>query len=1212
MKLVIAVKQPVFLTLFMSASVVWLASVICLAQKPELVVQTGHSYAVTSAAFSPDGKTLASGSADHTIKLWEAGTGRELRTLAGHTDYVNSVAFSPDGQTLASVSRDHTIKLWEVGTGRELRALTEHTAPVTSVAFSPDGKTLASGSMDRTIKLWEVGTGRQVRTLGGHTKGADSVSPQVTSVAFSPDGKTLASGTMDKTVQMWEVSTGRKLLTLTGHTNRIKSVGFSANGKTLASGSWDSTIKLWEVDTGRELRTLAGHTGVVDSVAHRVNSVAFSFDGKMLASGTGDEAITLWEVGTGRELRTLIGHTASVNSVAFAPDGKMLASGSDDHTIKLWEAGTGRELRTLTGHTNPISSIAFSPDGQTLASGRWPSHTIKLWDVGTGRELRTLTGHTHAVNSVAFSPDGKMLASGSGDYTIKLWEVATGRELRALTGHTNTLISVAFSPDGKTLASGSSDNTIKLWEVATGRELHTLTEHTNRINSIAFSLDGKMLGSVSMDGTIKLWEVETGRVLRTLSGHTDSNSSISFSADGKTLAGNWVNTIKLWEVATGRELHTLTGHTASVTSVAFSPDGKKLASGGWDNTIKLWEVATGRELHTLTGHTASVTAVAFSPGGKALASCSWDGTIKLWRVESGELLTSLIALDEADWAVVAPDGLFDGSPGALKLMHWMVESEPITLEQLKERYWEPALLAKLMGFNKEPLRNVSKFENPRLYPDVKYEAPTKGSSTLAVTLTNRGGGIGPVQVYVNGKRFLKDARDVHLKENPDVKQATLNIDLSKASGIKTGEENRIRVVSSNAEGYISSPGYERAWAAGGPTNSAPLEVYAIIGGVSDYADPKLNLHFAAKDAVDIANAIELGANRLFYPAKIHLWLLTTADDPRAIAPTKDHFNKAFADARQAQSKDILIVYLAGHGITLQQGNDTYCYLTQEARTTDTAALSDPEVRRQQTITIQELVEWLKQIDANKQVVMLDTCAAGAALGSLMNKREPPGDAIRAIDQAKESSGSYFLLGSAADAVSYEVSQYGQGLLTYALLKGMSGPGLKDREYVDIETLFIFARDEVQRLATNIGGIQKPLFPPLNGESFRAGWLSAEDKQKIVLATPKPYILRPQFFDSQADYDRLGLVKRLSQLLRDESYVIGRGKSEGGLSFVDDEEFPAGIMPTGRYTVEGNMVTVTLRLRRDRIEIGNAQQVTGTKDNIAEKVIEAVKAAIRKL
>jgi WD40 repeat protein len=288
-----------------------------------------------------------------------------VATLSGHTHYVYSVAFSPDGKILASGSWDNTIKLWDVATGREVRTLKGHTNSVNSVAFSPDGKILASGSLDETIKLWDVATGREIRTFSGHTA-------SVWSVAFSPDGKLLASGSWDETIKLWDVATGEEIHTFKGHTDHVESVAFSPDGRTLASGSWDETIKLWDVATGKELRTLKGHTDYV-------RSVAFSPDGKLLASGSVDHTIKLWDVATGREIRTLSGHTDWVESVAFSPDGKTLASGSY-REIKLWDVATGRELRTLKGYTGYVYSVAFSPDGKILAFGS-QDETIKLWDV---------------------------------------------------------------------------------------------------------------------------------------------------------------------------------------------------------------------------------------------------------------------------------------------------------------------------------------------------------------------------------------------------------------------------------------------------------------------------------------------------------------------------------------------------------------------------------------------------------------------------------------------------------------------------------------------------------------------------------------------------------------------------------------------------------------------------------------------------------------
>ena len=604
-------------------------------QKTEYNRLEKHNGFVVSISFSPDGKTLASGSWDNTIKIWDRETGKEIRTLHGHDDAVYSLSFSPDGKTLASSSADNTIKFWNVDTGKEIRTLTGHTNYIFTVSFSPDGKTLASSSADKTIKLWNVDTGKEIRTFTGHTN-------FVMNVTFSPDGKTLASSGWDKTIKLWNVDTGKEIRTLTGHTNFVYALSFSPNSKTLASGSNDKTIKLWNVDTGNKIRTLYGHD-------YYVFSLSFSPDGQTLASGSADNTIKLWNLKTGKEARTLYGHDDSVRSVSFSSDGKTLASGSWDNSIKLWNIEASKTIHSLQGHDNAVYSTSFSPDGKTLASGSL-DRTIKVWNLETGKEIHTLQGHNGYIYSVSFSPDGKTLASTSWDSTIRLWNLETEKTIYTFLGHKRPVNSISFSPDGKTLASGSNDKTIKLWNVDTGKEIRTIQGDHKPINSVSFSPDGKTLASGSNDKTITLWNVDTGKEIRTLQGHHKPINTVSFSPDGKTLAsGSLDKTITLWNVDTGKEIRTFTGHESSVKSVSFSPDGKTLASGSLDKTIKLWNLDTGKEIPILRRHEKPVYSVSFSPDGKTLASGSDDKTIKLWNLIDFNLDLDSLMGRSCDW-----------------------------------------------------------------------------------------------------------------------------------------------------------------------------------------------------------------------------------------------------------------------------------------------------------------------------------------------------------------------------------------------------------------------------------------------------------------------------------------------------------------------------------------------------------------------------------
>jgi WD40 repeat protein/uncharacterized caspase-like protein len=1005
---------------------------VVLGQKPELSVQTGHAGQVLSLAFTSDSKLLASGSVDKTIVLWDPATGNQLRALKEHTGTVNSVAFSPDDKQLASGSADNTIKIWDVASGRVKQTLAGHTLYVSSVAFTPDGKMLASGSGDQSVKLWDLAAGREVRTL---VVGPASFAGIPVSVAFSRDGKMLATGA--QLVKLWDVKSGNEIRTIkvTESNNPMeRPIAFSYDGKVLATGG--GGVKLWDLATGKALRTLPGDAKVL----------SFSPDQKTLA-GTDRAEIKLWNITTGQEVQTLAGSQLGVDSVAFSTDGKLLAVGNSDNTVNLWDSVKRQEVRVLRGHVSAIASIAVSRDDKILASalaagiaGITRNDPIKIWDPITGQLVRSLLTRNDGY-SIGLSSDGTRLISGSSGNSISLWNVsqpAVQREFAVPRTSRFVPDQVALSSDGKLIAGGGRENSIKLWDAATGRELFTMTGHRKGIWDLAFSPDNKLLASAGSDAAIKLWSVATGQEVKTLADHSGGVGTIAFSPDGKKLAsGSQDKMILVWDVAAGDSDGAYFGHQEWVNAVSFSPDGKKLASGSEDGEVRIWQVAARgpqgepqvikRPLQTMTGHAGRVNSLTFNADGKLLVSGSSDASMKLWDVSTGKELASLFSMDQQDWLVLTPDGLFDGSPAAWNQILWRFSAnlfDVAPVELFFNDYYHPGLLADLYA-GKRPVAPQNITQKDRRQPSVKLSV--NEAQVAAAQIRSRTIG---VKIEVN--QAPAGAQDVRLFRNGalvkvwrgDVLKGQSRVVLEAQIPIVAGP-NRLTAYAFNRDNVKSADA--SVTVTGIDSLKQPGTLYVLAIAVNKYANPQFDLRYAVADATDFAGELQR------QEAKIKNYERTEIISIQDARATKANIMEALTGlAARVKPEDAVVVYYAGHG-TAQQ-NQFYLIphdlgYTGARNRIDAAALQTILAR---SISDRELERAFEGVDAGQFLLVIDACNSGQALEAAEKRRGPMNS--RGLAQLAYEKGMYVMTAAQSYQAAMEAAKLGHGYLTYALVE----------------------------------------------------------------------------------------------------------------------------------------------------------------------------------
>jgi len=621
---------------------------------------------ISQAAWSKFGTIIAVGGSQG-IRLYPADTLQEIRFIPSD-HLITSIAFSPDGTTLASGSADlafssraswrrispwgsenNFVQLWDLQTGRLLETIDAGFSYVTTVAFSPDGALLASGSMypdDNAVRIWKVasifdGELDPWQLHKEHTRA-------VLSIDFNPSSKFLLSGSADNTARLINVFANRPASVLFYRTGAIIEM-FAVDYSPVPSDSGEQMVALagavfqgstptelleiWNATSGEMVMQLSGHTSGVETVA-------YSPDGTLLASGGGypDNSIRIWNAHSGELLRVLEGHASGVRYVSFSPDGKTLISNGWDAMLYLWDAETGQLKRSIDEHTSVVWSASLSPNGSLLATGG-DEGFIRLWNLKTGQKLNTFNAHSSRVTSLTFNPGGTILIAGTDepDFSVQLWDIITGERLKTFEGHTNFVQVMALSPDGKTLASGGAlgDNTVRIWDITKSRpSLHVIEEHTRSVKSLAFSANGQVLASGDGTGTIRVIDVTSGEIKQTMEGQTCSITALIFDpGTGYLVSGGCKGVIRMWNLKTGEVVRELTGPDEFVTQLGFHPTTGELVIGFENGSIWFWDAEREDFSAKIENTNISIRAFQFQADKLLAAMDSGGGILKLWTIQ---------------------------------------------------------------------------------------------------------------------------------------------------------------------------------------------------------------------------------------------------------------------------------------------------------------------------------------------------------------------------------------------------------------------------------------------------------------------------------------------------------------------------------------------------------------------------------------------------